>query len=143
MNNDFKEYLENARESFQKHIEIMKPSLYSKDRVCMENIILAYDQMFETLKQYELQLIKTTETLTDIDSTLFHHNHAVVGWHLNGDYEPMMNFVSDFNMEVLNENQSLIDEKIMSKKQKQDEGEKAYLDERFMSNLHQGKVGYK
>lgn len=115
MNNDFKIYLENARENFQKHIEIMKPTLYSKDRVCMENIILAYDQMFETLNQYEKQLIKTTKVLADIDSTLFHYNHSVVGWHLNGDHEPMMNFVAELDMELLQENQSLIDDKIFSK----------------------------
>ncbi len=39
----------------------------------------------------------------DFDSTLFDDNHAVVGWHLNGDHEPVMNFVNECDMEAFHE----------------------------------------
>lgn len=39
--------------------------------------------------------------VTDIDSTLFHHNHSVDGWHLNGDLEPIMNFVAEMDMQAI------------------------------------------
>jgi hypothetical protein len=38
----------------------------------------------------------------DVDNTLFHHNHAVVGYHLNGDHEPIMDFVTDMDYEAIN-----------------------------------------
>lgn len=44
----------------------------------------------------------------EIESTLFHHNHSVEGWHLNGNLEPMMNFVADFDMDAINEAKSTL-----------------------------------
>ena len=60
-------------------------------------------EMLEMLK-------KLTSLLNDIDSTLFHHNHSVNGWHLNGDSEPIMNFVAEMDMECLSAAEQLIKE---------------------------------
>lgn len=46
-------------------------------------------------------LSKLVLLLEEIDSTLFHHNHSIDGWHLNGDLEPIMNFVNDMDLEPI------------------------------------------
>jgi hypothetical protein len=56
-----------------------------------------------------LQMLKrTVDLLNDINSTLFHHNHSVDGWHLNGDLEPIMNFVAEMDIEAISEAEKLI-----------------------------------
>ena len=50
MNTDFFDYLKNAREKFLSHVEIMKPSLHSKDRVEIEDFVIAYDQVVQHFK---------------------------------------------------------------------------------------------
>ncbi len=54
------------------------------------------------------------ELIEDIDDTLFHYNYSIVGWHLNGEHEPIMNFVADFNMSALTKAKELL--KSMNKK---------------------------
>lgn len=53
-------------------------------------------------------LKRALELLVDIDSTLFHHNHEVMGWHKNDAGEPIMNFVSDFDMDAIKEIESAL-----------------------------------
>ncbi len=48
------------------------------------------------------------ELIEDIDDTLFHYNYSIVGWHLNGEHEPIMNFVADFDMDILTKAKSLL-----------------------------------
>lgn len=55
-------------------------------------------------------LIRTVNLLKDIDSTLFHHNHSINGWHLNGDFEPIMNFVSEMDIDAISDADQLIKE---------------------------------
>lgn len=76
--------------------------------------LFKYPNLTELEKEMMEMLERLTATLTDIDRTLFHHNHSVVGWHLNGDLEPIMNFVSDFDMDSLSESSKLI-EKVKAK----------------------------
>ncbi|HAY3553793.1 MULTISPECIES: hypothetical protein [Weeksellaceae] len=79
---------------------------YVIERTEMEanaKLISKAPEMLEMLK-------KLTSLLNDIDSTLFHHNHSVNGWHLNGDSEPIMNFVAEMDMECLSEAEQLIKE---------------------------------
>lgn len=47
------------------------------------------------------QLSKVIDVVNQIDKTLFHFNHEVSGFHLNGDNEPIMNFVEDFDMDCI------------------------------------------
>lgn len=49
------------------------------------------------------ELIRLIALVEDIESTLFHYNHSIDGWHLSGETEPIMNFVADFDMEALTE----------------------------------------
>ena len=53
-------------------------------------------------------LSKLVLLLEEIDSTLFHHNHSIDGWHLNGDLEPIMNFVNDMDLEPITEAKELL-----------------------------------
>jgi len=59
----------------------------------------------EQLRELVKELVNTLE---NIEGTLFHHNHSIEGWHLNGDLEPIMNFVSDFNMDVIKQAKQLL-----------------------------------
>ena len=51
MEKDFKNYIEKEKINFLNHIEIMKPNLYTKDKVIFENFVIAYDQMFNALME--------------------------------------------------------------------------------------------
>lgn len=53
-------------------------------------------------------LSKLVLLLEEIDSTLFHHNHSIDGWHLNGDLEPIMNFVNDMDLEPITKAKELL-----------------------------------
>ena len=55
------------------------------------------------MKELIEKLEKLIALVEDIDSTLFHHNYTIDGYHLNGNTEPIMNFVADFDMEALTE----------------------------------------
>jgi len=54
------------------------------------------------------ELTNLIALVEEIESTLFHHNHAIDGWHLSGETEPIMNFVANFNMEALTEAKALL-----------------------------------
>jgi hypothetical protein len=58
-------------------------------------------EMLEMLK-------RLTSLINDIDQTLFQHNHKIEGWHLNGDLEPIMNFVALLDMNSVSEAKNLI-----------------------------------
>lgn len=71
----------------------------------------AQSQTQELQEQYaELveMLSKLVLLLEEIDSTLFHHNHSIDGWHLNGDLEPIMNFVNDMDLEPITEAKEIL-----------------------------------
>ncbi len=65
----------------------------------------------EELQQYADEVSRESKELLkrmvglvdDFDSTLFDDNHTIVGWHLNGDHEPVMNFVNECDMEAFYE----------------------------------------
>lgn len=51
MDNDFKLYLDNARESFMQQIEMDKPSIPMQFRTKIENFVIAYDQAVVAINQ--------------------------------------------------------------------------------------------
>ena len=76
-----------------------------------ESMELKQEQTQE-LKEQNAELVdslsKLVLLLEEIDSTLFHHNHSIDGWHLNGDLEPIMNFVNDMDLEPITEAKELL-----------------------------------
>ena len=52
------------------------------------------NELLEKLKQ-------CVSLLTDTDSTLFKHDLSIDGYHLNGNLEPIMNFVAYFDMDAI------------------------------------------
>lgn len=54
-------------------------------------------------------LNRLVSTLEDIQSTLSHHNLSIVGYHLNGNEEPIMNFFSDIDMSSIDDAKLLIE----------------------------------
>ncbi len=46
----FLEYAKEAKQKFLAHIEKMKPELYTNDRVQIENFVIAYDQLFDSVE---------------------------------------------------------------------------------------------
>jgi len=62
----------------------------------------------ERVKELEGKLTESVKVLSKIDDELFHHNYSVVGYHLNGEHEPIMNFEADYNMDIINESKQLL-----------------------------------
>lgn len=74
----------------------------SKEEVKANSLLISKaPEMLEMLK-------RALQTLKDIDSTLAHHNHDVIGWHLNGDSEPIMSFFNGMDMGVIQDAEELI-----------------------------------
>lgn len=77
---------------------LIAESIFTKDDA---EVIALVPEMTQTI-------IDLVDLFEDIDKTLFHHNHNIEGYHLNGDLEPIMNFVSNFDMEKVNKARQLI-----------------------------------
>jgi hypothetical protein len=59
----FKHHIEKAKAEFLNQVELMKPTLYSRDRVVFENFVIAYDNMFNALT--EANKISSNSVLCD------------------------------------------------------------------------------
>ena len=51
---------------------------------------------------------RLTDLVDDIDRTLFHYNISVLGYHLNDEDEPIMNFYADFDMNAFQQAKELL-----------------------------------
>jgi len=79
----FKNHIETARADFMKQVELMKPQLYTKDRVVFENFVLAYDLMFDALT--EANKISSNSVLADSICVRCTENAELVGEGLCSD----------------------------------------------------------
>ena len=70
MDNDFKLYLDNARESFMQQIEMDKPSIPMQFRTKIENFVIAYDQAVVAINQTLWTPITGEESLPTDDEAL-------------------------------------------------------------------------
>lgn len=70
--------------------------------------IYGYNSRSTEVDMLRKALRELVELVEDIDDTLFQHNYSIVGWHLNGEQEPIMNFVADFDMDILTKAKSLL-----------------------------------
>lgn len=84
--------------------KILKAFVERFPNECSEKVQQYKDLNAEMLGMLE----RASKLLKEIDDTLFHHNHDIVGWHLNGDVEPIMNFVATYDMEAIEEIEQLI-----------------------------------
>lgn len=91
-------------EAQQKEIERLKDENKS-----LNSNVFAIEYLKQKIKiaQLKKQVEELSNVLIDIDNTLFHHNYSVDGYHLNGEKEPIMNFVADFDMNVIRDKQQL------------------------------------
>jgi hypothetical protein len=94
-NNDTKEALANAKliiDAFKVRQQI---------NCELSELLEQRNEMFDMLE-------RTTDLLNNINSTLFHYNHSIDGWHQNGDLEPIMNFVADMDINAIADSEQLI-----------------------------------
>jgi hypothetical protein len=73
-----------------------------------EQINIELSELLEQRNEMLAMLERTTELLNNINSTLFHYNHSIDGWHQNGDLEPIMNFVADMDINAILDSEQLI-----------------------------------
>lgn len=89
-----------------KTIEEIKAKRLLKDYIESKN------NQIKELQEQNAELVNSLSKLVllleEIDSTLFRHNHSIDGWHLNGDLEPIMNFVNDMDLEPITEAKELL-----------------------------------
>ena len=93
-------------EAQQKEIERLKEELYYSKKY-NAHLVIRNSEKDEKNNQLKKQVEELSNVLIDIDNTLFHHNYSVDGYHLNGEKEPIMNFVADFDMNVIRDKQQL------------------------------------
>ena len=103
-------------EAQQKEIERLKEELYYSKKY-NAHLVIRNSEKDEKNNQLKKQVEELSNVLIDIDNTLFHHNYSVDGYHLNGEKEPIMNFVADFDMNVIRDKQQLNKQKMKEPKE--------------------------
>lgn len=87
---------EKAREEAETMISEYANNSHISREYYAEGYLSGYHSRDEEVKELREALKEIITMFEDLDGVLFHHNHSVVGWHLNGDHEPIMNFVADY-----------------------------------------------